>query len=412
MTHTLPKIAAVLCLLLAGTSASRAQVDPTLFKRIPTDSNTKTMNMDAVYNRPFLGFGKMPVTLGGYVEANWQHLATDGITEGHQFQFRRLTLFVSSTIGKRIKFLTEIELEDAKELSIEFAAVDVEFHSLLNFRGGIILNPIGAFNQNHDGPKWEFTDRPISATEMLPATWSSTGFGVYGKRYAKDWMFGYEFYLSGGFDGSIIDNDQNRTFLPAAKQNDKRFIKTMNGQPLYTGKLALRHRKIGELGLSYMGGIYNRYRDAGLTIDTKRRVDVVALDFNTTLPKLGTYLVAEWAWVWVNVPGTYSQQYGNRQMGGFVDLVQPVLRKRILGWRKATFNLACRFEYVDWNLGRFNETGGPIGDRAISIMPGLSFRPTPLTVFRLNYRYRWDTDLLGNPASRTGGFIIGLSSYF
>ncbi|MGQ3505097.1 hypothetical protein ACT9SR_13325, partial [Enterococcus faecalis] len=76
-------------------------------------------------------------------------------------------------------------------------------------RGGIILNPIGAFNQNHDGPKWEFTDRPIAATQMLPATWSNAGFGVYGKHYNKDWMFGYEAYLSGNFDNTIIDNAEN-----------------------------------------------------------------------------------------------------------------------------------------------------------------------------------------------------------
>ncbi len=124
--------------------------------------------MDAVYNRPFIAVGKLPVSLGGYMEANWQHLGTDGISEGHQFQFRRMTLFVSSTIGKRLKFLSEIEFEDgAKEIAIEFAALDIELHPLLNFRGGMILNPIGAFNQNHDGPKWEFIDRPVSATQLF-----------------------------------------------------------------------------------------------------------------------------------------------------------------------------------------------------------------------------------------------------
>jgi len=62
---------------------------------------------------------------------------------------RRLTLFVSSSISKRIKFLTEIEFEDGtKEINIEFASVDFEFAPLLNFRGGIVMNPIGAFNQN------------------------------------------------------------------------------------------------------------------------------------------------------------------------------------------------------------------------------------------------------------------------
>jgi len=62
--------------------------------------------MDAIYDRPFLQVGKLPVVFGGYVEANYQYLGENGISEGHQFQMRRLTLFVSSSISKRIKFLT------------------------------------------------------------------------------------------------------------------------------------------------------------------------------------------------------------------------------------------------------------------------------------------------------------------
>ena len=121
------------------------------------------------------------------MEANWQHIGTDGISDGHQLQFRRMTLFVASSISKRIKFLSEIEFEPAdKEIAIEFAAVDMEFNELFNLRGGMIINPIGAFNQNHDGPKWEFTDRPLSSVSLLPATSVSyTHLDVY-KRQVLD----------------------------------------------------------------------------------------------------------------------------------------------------------------------------------------------------------------------------------
>lgn len=390
-----------------------AQIDPALLKRIPKDSTKPTLNMDAVYNRPFIAVGKLPVSVGGYMEANWQQMATDGISEGHQFQFRRMTLFVSSTIGKRLKFLSEIEFEDgAKEISIEFAALDIEMHPLLNLRGGIILNPIGAFNQNHDGPKWEFTDRPIAATQMLPATWSNAGFGVYGKHYNKDWMFGYEAYLSGNFDNAIIDNAENKTFLPATKNNKERFEEINSGLPLITAKVAVRNNNIGELGLSYMGGVYNKFQDDGLQLDDKRRVDVLALDFNATLSKLKTFITAEWAWIKVNVPSTFTQQYGSKQQGGFVDIVQPLIKKKMLGWPNATLNLACRLEYVDWNKGIFTSTGGNIAEDLWSIMPAVSFRPTAQTVLRLNYRHQSQKDLLGNPPAKTGGFSFGISTYF
>ena len=406
------KIFIIIILIIFCNSVS-AQIDPALLKRIPKDSLNRTMNMDAVYNRPFIAIGKLPVSLGGYMEANWQHLGTDGISEGHQFQFRRVTLFVSSTIGKRLKFLSEIEFEDGgKEIAVEFAALDIELHPLLNLRGGMILNPIGAFNQNHDGPKWEFIDRPISATQMLPATWSNAGFGLYGKHYDKDWMFGYEVYLSGSFDNSIIDNPENKTFLPAAKNNSERFEEINSGLPLFTGKLAVKNNKVGEIGLSYMGGVFNKFQDDGLRLDDKRRVDVFAIDFNSTLPKLNTFITGEWAWVKVNVPTSFTQQYGNKQHGGFIDIVQPVLKKKIFGWEKATFNLACRLEYVDWNVGKFTSTGGNIGEDIWSIMPAISFRPTAQTVLRLNYRHQQQTDILGNPPAKTGGFSFGVSTYF
>jgi hypothetical protein len=407
------RIYTILFLCLLCSASGFAQIDTTLLRRTEKDTSGMKLNMDAVYNRPFLSMGKLPVALGGYVEANWQHLGTDGVTEGHQFQMRRVTLFVASSIYKRIKFLSEIEFEDGtKEINIEFASVDFEFHPLFNLRGGIVMNPIGAFNQNHDGPKWEFIDRPVSATQMLPATWSNVGFGAYGKLYKNNWVYAYEAYLTNGFDDQIILNTENKTFLPASKANPDRFEESSNGQPLLTAKVALRNKTIGELGISYMGQVYNKFQDDGLKLDDKRRLHVWALDFNTTLPVTKTWINAEWAWVSVDVPETFSQQYGQKQMGGFIDFVQPIVRRTILGFERSVINAAFRAEYVDWNKGNFNETGTTIYDDFVSVIPGISWRPTSQTVVRLNYRYNWQTDLFGNPASRTAGFQFGFSSYF
>lgn len=400
------------CLIAAGLPGL-AQIDSTLLKRTPPDTLAGKMNMDAVYNRPFLQVGKMPVSVGGYIEADYQYMGEDGVTDGHSFRIPRMTLFVASSIHRRIKFLSELELEEGgDEISIEFAAVDFSFHPLANLRGGVIMNPIGAFNQNHDGPKWEFADRPIAMTQMLPATWSNVGFGMYGKQYAGSWAFGYETYLTNGFDNSIISNPENKTFLPAAKASRERFEESSNGQPLLTAKVALRHSAVGELGVSYMGGIFNKFEEDGLTLDEKRRLDVLAVDFNTTLPAINTYVVGEWAWVMVDVPATYSQTYGDRQRGGFIDVVQPVLTRRMLGFEKAVLNLACRLEYVDWNVGRFRETDGNIAEHLWAVVPAISFRPTAQTVLRANFRYMQQTDLLGNPPAAISGVQIGLSSYF
>lgn len=403
----------IVALLYVIGSQSFAQVDSTLFRRTSRDTSRVYLNMDAVYNRPFLTASKLPVSIGGYVEANWQHVGTDGVTEGHQFQMRRLTLFVASSIYRRIKFLSEIEFEGGtKEINIEFASVDFEFHPLLNFRGGIVMNPIGAFNQNHDGPKWEFIDRPVSATQLLPATWSNVGFGLYGKLYRHDWVYAYEAYLTNGFDDQIISNAENKTFLPATKLNKDRFEESFNGVPLVTTKVALRHKRFGELGLSYMGGVYNKFQEDGLTLDKKRRLSAWAVDFNTTLALTRTYINTEWTLINVDVPSSYTQQFGSRQVGGFIDVVQPIIRKNVFGFQRSVINAAFRFEYVDWNLDEFEETGEDISDHLVAIVPGLSWRPTSQTIIRINYRFQWLTDLLGNPPAKTAGIQFGFSTYF
>ena len=112
------------------------------------------------------------------------------------------------------------------------------------------------------------------------------------------------------------------------------------------------------------------------------------------------------------MPDTYTQQYGSKQQGGFLDIVQPILKRKMFGWDNAVLNLACRFEYVDWNVGKFEETGDNIGEEIWSIIPAISFRPMPQTVFRLNYRIQRQRDILKNDPAKTAGFSFGISSYF
>lgn len=369
--------------------------------------------MDAVYNRPFLGVGKLPIAIGGYLEANSQYAVTDGVTDGLSFQMRRLTLFFSSTIARKIKFLSELEFEDGtKEINIEFAAIDVELHPLFNLRGGIVMNPIGAFNQNHDGPRWDFIDRPLSATTLIPATLSNVGFGLHGKCFMHNWVFGYEAYLTNGFDDRIISNTDNRTSLAATKLNRNRFEESNSGLPMLSTKLAVRNRNIGELGISMLDGVFNKYQQDGFTLDEKRRARALALDFNTSFLKNRIAVTVEAVKILVDVPDTYSQNYGNMQMGGFVDVVATLVQRKMGDWEKAKINLGLRLEYVDYNQGKFRETQQNIADDLWALVPSLSFRPVGSTVIRFNYRYHQQRDLLGNPPSLTGIFQFGFSSYF
>jgi len=394
-------------------TSAKAQKDTTEYYSILNDTTKQKLNMDAVYDRPFILAGKNTVAIGGYLEANTNYTVTDGVAEGFSFQMRRVTLFFSSTVGKRIKFLSELEFEDGtKEINMEFAALDLEINSLLNFRGGILMNPIGAFNQNHDGPKWDFIDRPISATELIPSTLSNVGFGVFGKTYRKGWTMGYELYLTNGFDDKIISNESNRTSLKAGKSNVTKFEESPSGLPYISAKVAIKNRRLGEIGFSTMHGVYNTWQKDGIEIEPKRHVSIIAVDFNTAILKQRLGINGELTQVIVDIPETYGQVYGKRQFGGYVDFVGCILKRKILDWDKARINLLLRAEYVDFNQAKFTETQTNIGDHIFSLVPGISFRPVGPTVIRLNYRFMEQTDLFENPASRTGNIQFGFSSYF
>ena len=389
---------------------SNAQLD-SIIKRTPIDTSALKINQDALYNRPFISVGKTSTALGGYVEGNTNYFSTDGISEGFSMELRRFNIFLYSSIGKRIKFLSELEFEHGtEEISLETAQLDFEFSPALKFRAGIIVAPIGAFNQNHDGPKWEFIERPLMATQIIPSTLSEIGFGFHGKVYGHDAAISYEAYLVNGLRDGIILNSEGRTFLQEGKSPEM-FGEDNNGSPMLTGKISLKHRQIAEIGFSYYGGIYNTFRLDGIQIDSKRKLSIFAVDLNATVFKKGIMNV-EFANVSLDVPESAGENYGTKQNGIYAELVYPVFKRKIAGFEHTTFYLSFRAERIDYNVGKFKSTGENIYDDVKAIVPGISVRPSANTVIRFNYRYHWEKDLIGNPTIKTAGFQFGVASYF
>jgi len=396
-------------------SATKAQKDSSFFKRTPKDTSKEKMNMDGVYDKPFLTMGKLPIAIGGYMEANTEYSGSPGVYNGFSFQARRVSIFLESSIAKNIKFNSEIEYEDGGEdIEVEYAFLDLELNPLINIRGGIILNPIGSFNENHDGPKWDFVDRPFSSTTLIPSTLSEVGFGLFGKYYHHLWSLGYEAYLTNGFDGGIILNSDGRTSLADGNQNPNKFEQNNSGLPMFTGRVSARNRKIGEFGVSYLTDVYNQWQtNDGLIIAPKLSASILAGDFQTAQFNNRFTITAEVAKVWVQLPANYIQNYGSQQWGGFVDFVGTLIQHKMFEWEHAKIELALRLQYVNYNEdGTFNQGGQKIYDDLWAITPAIAFRPVGSTVLRLNYTYLWQKDIFGNTPVQTATIQFGISTYF
>lgn len=364
---------------------------------------------DAVYRRPFItSFAN--TSLGGYAEANTNYFIEDGVTEGFSMEMRRFNIFIFSSISSRIKLLAEIEFErGVEEINLETALVDFEIDPVLTLRGGIILAPVGSFNLRHDSPLYEIVERPLVATQIIPSTLSSVGFGCYGRYFFGDFIATYDAYIINGLQEGVILNGEGRTFLQAGKVQEI-FGESNNGVPALTGKVALRKRGLGEVGISYYGGIYNRFRRDGVSTDAQRSLQIFAFDANVTLGNV--LLQGEAAMNVLDVPENVGEFYGGKQWGAYLDVVVPVWTGTVLDYATATVNATVRLEHIDYNVGRFTSTGDNIYDEVTAGAVGISFRPTPNTVFRLNYRQEFIQDLLGNPFVRRAGIQFGLATYF
>src|SRR5688572_8148520 len=192
-----------------------AQVDSARVKRdsVLAPPRDTTSVQGSVYTRPFIASAAR-TAIGGYVEGNTNYFVEDGVTEGFSMELRRFNIFVFSSIASRLRFFSELEFEHGtEEIALETAQLDFQITPQLALRAGILLPPIGAFNQNHDSPRWEFVERPLVSTEIIPSTLSEIGFGVNGRLAPRGLTVTYDAYLTNGLGDGVVLNTTGRTPL-------------------------------------------------------------------------------------------------------------------------------------------------------------------------------------------------------
>ncbi len=388
--------------------------DKNFFHRKDQSDSIMTVQ-ESIYNRPFITMGNTQTAIGGYLEGNTNYFKEDGISEGFSMELRRFNIFLYSTIIPRVRFISELEFEHGtEEIELETALIDFELNPAFVIRAGILLPPIGRFNQNHDSPQWEIIDRPFVSTQIIPSTLSEVGFGANGKFFKGQMIFTYDLYLVNGLGSGIVDNEFGRTDIQSGK-NGERFAEDENGRPMLTGRIGLRHRKWGEIGISGYGGTYNIFELEGTKLSPKNKLSIFAVDFSLQIAK--ATVQGEYALANIDIAQDASEQFGDKQWGGFAEVIYPVLKRQILGFPNSVINATVRLEKIDYNKGEFNNEDGLLDDLNIyddlsAIVLGLGFRPSAGTIMRANYRYHWTRDFLGNPTIKTAGFQVGFATYF
>ncbi len=139
------------------------------------------------------------LTIGGYAQIDYNQPIVEGEYSNGKLDVHRLVLLFGYQFSEKTKFLTEIEVEHVKEIYVEQAFINHEVKPWLNFRGGLMLVPMGITNEYHEPTTFNGVERPNLDSKIVPTTWREIGAGFTGR--IDNASLKYQAYVMNGFNG-------------------------------------------------------------------------------------------------------------------------------------------------------------------------------------------------------------------
>lgn len=364
---------------------------------------------------------------------------TDRLQTYLELEFERFTeLELEKDIGTGDEFETKqgVEGTNGSEISFEQAWAGYSINPGLNLRAGILLVPLGRFNENHDDNEWNLTRRTLvdTGTPVLPspAAFSELGAGFTGTvPFGEQSLIDYSVYV---VNGAQLDftNEQEVESAPGEPPESKieaefapsrgSASQDSNSNKAVTGRVAYRWRPGQEIAVSGYRGRYTPdfLTDAsvtsvgldglntlgGLEIEYEAiytawsDVDDVAADFARTainrdgdgaeIALAGNSLADSRAGYWVELRYPFWAQALNDSFlkRGFSNpQLEPTLR-----FEQVFFNNQLRgFEFANGNITESDMFDATLNRATL----GLAYRPIPSWVISVAGEYTWtDQDSL------------------
>jgi opacity protein-like surface antigen len=303
----------------------------------------------------------------------------------------RAVLYVGYKFSDKWVLNSEIEFEHGgkSDVYVEFLNLDYQATEELNFRVGLILNPMGFVNQIHEPTFYYGAQRPEVEQRMIPTTWREMGGGVYGRiadrvsyqAYAMVSLDGQDFNAEGyrgGRQKGIKSTANNWSFTARA---DVDIISgLMAGGSIYTGHQG-QNQGVGNLQMT-MYELHTQFKRFGFTgralfaqsfIDDPSKVNA---ELTSTLATVDNPLLATESLGWY-VEGAYD----------IFSLLMPDSRQSLEPYiRYSQVNTQRAFQGgVNAPSAEQLANGQRFNNEIITV--GLQYKPIPQVVFKLDYRY-------------------------
>lgn len=322
------------------------------------------------------------VSIGGYGELLYENYA-DELQSGaaadrtDQFDALRAILYVGYKFNDKVLFNSEIEVEHADEIFLEFAYIDYQITESLGLRGGMLLAPMGLVNELHEPTYFLSTERSLTENRIIPTTWRENGVGLFGDVGPFEWRAYVMNSLDGeGFSGSGLRGGRQKGARALAE--DFSFL----GRLDYTGTPGLILGASGHYGQTGM----NRELD-GQEVDG----GVFIWDLHADWRVDGWVLRGLVAGAQVEEPLTLnelngltgSDGIGESMLGWYVEGAYDVLRGV-----DTSHQLLPYLRYEQVNTQRTvaeGFTADPANDMTVTEV-GLSWKPVPQAVWKVGWQ--------------------------
>lgn len=137
------------------------------------------------------------ISIGGYAQIDYNQPFNDSIFKNGIMDVHRMVLLFGYNFNSRVSFISEIEMEHVSELYVEQAFLNYKINNFINFRGGLMLIPMGIINEYHEPSTFNGVERPNLDSKIVPTTWREIGAGFTGNLSSLKTQ--YQLYLINGF---------------------------------------------------------------------------------------------------------------------------------------------------------------------------------------------------------------------
>lgn len=327
------------------------------------------------------------LSIGGYGEFNFQKFVSDQRGKRDQFDLLRLVLYTGYKFSDRLLFNSEIEFEhaltgeetitsDSGEVAVEFAALDFFLWEPLNVRMGLLLVPMGFINEVHEPPFFHGTIRPEVERQIIPTTWREGGAGFFGTLAPG---LEYRAYVMNSLNAKGFKSGNIRE----ARQQGNRALADD-----FSGAVRLDYTPVAGtlVGASFWAGDSGQ---DGEFAGEKPSVFTLIWETHAQVRYRGLELRALGAFTSIDDAATLSRALGETigedQFGFYAEAAYDVARliRPESGHYVAPF---FRYEIVDTQDGVPRGFARAPGNDVQLYTVGLSYKPHPQVVLKLDYR--------------------------